>query len=55
MRGILAQMSFGNEGWHLDDKACKMLNGWNSRCVAIITRRTPHEEASPRTRTTGIV
>ena len=46
---VLSSMVWGSEGWLLTETIQKRLNGWNSRCVSLITGKTAREEASPRT------
>ena len=53
--GVCSCLVYGSEAWSLDDKACAMLNGANSRMVARITGRTIKEEASKTTRTFDFV
>ena len=53
--GVCSRLTYGSETWRLDARTRKMLNGANSRLVARITHRTPHEEASAKTQTFDIV
>ena len=53
--GVCSKLVYGSEAWPLDEKACKMLNGTNSRMVVRITNRTIKEEASESTRTFDII
>ena len=53
--GVCSRLTYGSEAWHLDTRACAMLNGANSRLVSRITRKSAHEEASKRTRTFDVV
>ena len=53
--GVCSRLTYGSEGWLLDDRTCKMLNGANSRMVDRITGKSPHEEASADTRTFDVV
>ena len=53
--GVCSRLTYGSETWRLDATTCKMLNGANSKLVARITHRTPHEEASAKTQTFDIV
>jgi ribonuclease HI len=46
---VLSSVVWGSEGWLLTETIQKRLNGWNSRCVSLITGKTAREEASPRT------
>ena len=48
---VCSILTYGSEAWNLDEATQRMLNGANSQMVAIITGKTPHEEASPSTRT----
>eukprot|EP01050_Picozoa_sp_SAG11_P006202 SAG11_NODE_472_length_9191_cov_5.863851_4_plen_303_part_01 len=51
----MSKLCHGADGWKLTKTNCRYINGCNSRCVAAITGRSQAEEASPRTRTTGVV
>ena len=53
--GVCSRLTYGSEAWRLDSRTCAMLNGANSRMVARITNRTPHEEASAKTRSFDVV
>ena len=53
--GVCSRLTYGCEAWHLDSRASAMINGANSLMVARITNRTPHEEASPATRSFDVV
>ena len=53
--GVCSKMVYGSEAWTLDTKACKMLNGVNSRLVVRITNKTIKEEASEGTKTFDII
>ena len=53
--GVCSRLVYGSEAWKLDAKACAMINGANSRLISRITQKTPHEEASRRTRTFDVV
>ena len=53
--GVCSRLTYGSETWRLDERTCAMLNGANSRMVARITNKTPHEEASPTTRSFDVV
>jgi hypothetical protein len=46
---VLSSVVWGSEGWLLTETIEKKLNGWNSRCLSLITGKTTREEASPRT------
>jgi len=35
----------GYQGWLLDGPALRAINGWNSRMLSAITKRTPADEA----------
>ena len=48
---VCSVMTYGAEAWKLDDKVSKALNGANSQMLSVITGRSPHDEASPGTRT----
>ena len=45
---VVSILLHGNEAWALNPSLQAKLNGWNSRCVAIITGRTIREEAGRR-------
>ena len=51
--GVCSRLTYDSETWRLDSRTRKMLNGANSRLVAVarITNRSPHEEASTKTDT----
>ena len=49
--GVCSKLTYGCEAWELDEQACRLLNGANSRMLSHITGRTAHEEASTKTRT----
>ena len=53
--GVCSRLTYGADAWRLDPRTCATLNGANSRMVARITNRTPHEEASAETRTFDVV
>ena len=55
LRDVYSILSWANESWLLTSDVQKRLNGWSSRCLAPITGKSHHEEASPRTQTIGIV
>ena len=44
-------MSHGFECWNLSPAVTRKLNGWNSRCLSILTVRTVAEEAGSRNAT----
>ena len=46
---VLSSVVWDFEGWLLTEAIQRKLNGWCSRCMAVITRRTLEEEASSRT------
>jgi hypothetical protein len=46
---VLSSVVCGWEGWILTETVEMKLNGWNSRCLSLITGKTAREEASPRT------
>ena len=46
---VLSQVQWGSEGWLLTEAVQAKLNGWCSRCVAIMFDVPPQKEASPRT------
>ena len=51
VRGVLSILVYGSEAWRLTPKILAKLNGWNSRCMAIITGNTPRAEARIKTQT----
>ena len=53
--GVCSRLTYGCEAWHLNSRTCAMINGANSLMVARITNRTPHEEASPATRSFDVI
>jgi ribonuclease HI/exonuclease III len=55
LRLITSIVAWGNEAWKLDKLAQRKLNGFNSRCVSVITGQTARQEASEKTRTIDIV
>jgi hypothetical protein len=54
VRGVVSILVYGSEAWRLTLKILTKLNGWNSRCLAIITGNTPRAEARIRTQTMDI-
>ena len=54
-QGVLSIITYGCEAWTLTQDVQRKLNGWNGRCLAVITGRTVHEESSERTRTFDLV
>ena len=41
-------LTYGNEVWRLDDKACRKLRGWCTRClVTFVTNDTPNDKEHP--------
>ena len=55
VRLVTSIVAWGNEAWKLDKKAQQKLNGFNSRCISVITSKTAREEASKTTQTMDIV
>ena len=55
VRLVTSIVAWGNEAWKLDDTAQAKLNGFNARCISVITGKTAWEEASRRTQTMDIV
>ena len=53
--GVCSRLVYGAEGWLLDEQACAMLNGANSRMISHVTGKSVRDEASRRTRTFDIV
>ena len=53
--GVCSKLVYGSEAWTLDDKACKMLNGANSKMVARVTGRPIRDEATKGLRTFDII
>ena len=53
--GVCSKLTYGCEAWELDDSACRLLNGANSRMLSHITGRSAHEEASDKTRTFDVL
>ena len=53
--GVCSKLTYGCEAWKLDEQACAMLNGANSRMVSHITGKSVWEEASRYTRTIDIL
>ena len=52
---ICSVMVYGSEAWRFTADVCKMLNGANSQMMAIITGKTPHQEASAKWQTFNII
>ena len=52
---VMSMLTYDSEAWRLDEKTMAKLNGANARCVARITDKTNHQEASPLTRTYDLV
>ena len=48
---VCSIMSHGFECWNLSPAVTRKLNGWNSRCLSILTGRTVAEEAGSRNAT----
>ena len=48
---VCSILCYGSEAWNLTTETMVKINGTNARCLSHITRKTAHEEASPRTRT----
>ena len=51
----MSLLIYGCEAWALTPAIQARINGANSRCIARITGRTTHSEASPRTQTFDLV
>ena len=52
---VCSLFTYGSEAWNLDKATVAAINGANSRCLSRITGRSPHVEASARTRTYDLV
>ena len=52
---VCSIMTYGSEAWRLTKKVQQILNGANSRMLAVITGKSQHEEASHGTRTMDLV
>ena len=52
---VISVLMHGHEAWDLNPQLQTKLNGWNARCVAIITGRDIKEEASHRGQTFDLV
>jgi ribonuclease HI len=52
---VLSIFVYGGEGWHLDEKTKRQINGWSSRCLSVITGKTVHDEASTETKSMDVV
>ena len=48
-------LTYGSEAWHLDDRACKAINGANAQILTNITGKTIKEEATAATTTFNIL
>ena len=55
LRLITSVLCWGSEAWKLTDTAQRALNGFNARCVSVITGKSSRKEASERKRTIDIV
>ena len=53
--GVCSKLIYGSETWTLTSKVCSMLNGANSLMVSRITGRSPHVEASKKTKTLDVI
>ena len=42
---VCSIMSHGHESWKLDVRTMAKINGWNARCLSILSGRSVHEEA----------
>ena len=51
---VLSSVVWGSEGWLLTETIEKKLNGWNIRCLSLITGKSAREEASPRTQSMSL-
>ena len=52
---VCSILTYGSEAWTLDTKISKAINGANAQMMAAITGNTPHQEASPKTKTFDIL
>ena len=52
---VMSLMTYGCEAWSLTAKMKAKINGANSRCMARLTGRSVHSEASPRLQTFDII
>ena len=52
---VVSILAHGHEAWDLDPKLQVRINGWNSRCVAIITGRDIRQEAGRAGQTFDLV
>ena len=52
---VCSILTYGSEAWRLTKKVSAALNGANARMVSVITDRTVHQEASPKTHTFDLV
>ena len=53
--GVCSKLTYGCEAWKLDEDACRLVNGANSRMLSHITGRTAHEEANSKSQTFDVV
>jgi ribonuclease HI len=45
---VCSVLTYGNEVWRLDDKTCRKLRGWASRClVSFVKNDTPNDKEHP--------
>jgi hypothetical protein len=54
VRGVISILVYGSEAWRLTPDILSKLNGWSSRCLAIITGKTPRTETRIKTQTMNI-
>ena len=52
---ICSILTYGSEAWTLTTETTRSINGANAQMMAGITGNTPHQEASPKSRTFDIV
>ena len=52
---VSSLLTYGCEAWHLDKRTQARINGANARCMARITGKDAHTEASKATRTYDLV
>ena len=52
---VCSIMVYGSEGWLLNERVCKMLNGANAKMLSRITGKTCREEATEGTRSFDLV
>jgi hypothetical protein len=55
LRLIISILCYGSEAWKLTDTVQQKINGFNSRCVSVISGRTSRVEASDHKQTIDIV